>query len=97
VITGAEEVKNWVNDDWRATLPNSFFGQFNSFNDLIHGDLFNSMGRQHHTGAVYLGDSALAEAARYDWRKAAGSGSERKTPSENARKSSAFRGFPCGQ
>jgi len=69
VITGAEVVKNWVNiqgDVWRATLPNSFFGQFNPYNDLIHGDWFNPMGRQHHTGAVYLDDSGLAEAARLD-------------------------------
>jgi hypothetical protein len=28
----------------------------------------------------------------YDWPDAAGSGSERKTPSENAQKSSAFKG-----
>ena len=69
VITGAEEVKNWVNiqgDVWRVTLPNSFFGRFNPYNDLIHGDWFNPMGRQHHTGAVYLDDNSLAEAARLD-------------------------------
>jgi len=69
VITGAEAVRNWVNiqgDVWRVTLPNSFFGQFNPYNDLIHGDWFNAMGRQHHTGAVYLDDNSFAEAATLD-------------------------------
>ena len=36
------------------TLPNSFFGSFNPYSDLIHGDWFNPKGRKHHTGAVYL-------------------------------------------
>ena len=34
VISGAEEVKNWVKvqgDVWQTTLPNSFFGRFNLF------------------------------------------------------------------
>ena len=46
VITGSEEVKNWekVQDGvWKATLPNTFFGGFNPYTDLIHGDWFNPM------------------------------------------------------
>ncbi len=69
VITGAEPVKNWVKvqqDVWKATIPNSFFGGFNPYSDLIHGDWFNPLGRQHHTGAVYLRGNWLAEAASLD-------------------------------
>jgi alpha-N-arabinofuranosidase len=69
VITGAEEVKNWVKvqgDVWKAILPNSFFGAFNPYSDLIHGDWFVPKGRAHHTGAVYLNGDWLAEAASLD-------------------------------
>ena len=69
VITGAERVKNWVKvqpDVWKTTLPNAFFGAFNPYSDLIHGDWFSPLGRQHHTGAVYLRGNWLAEAASLD-------------------------------
>ena len=49
---------------WQATLPNSFFGSFNLYSDLIHGDWFNE-GRKI-TGAVYLNGEWLAEAATLD-------------------------------
>jgi alpha-L-arabinofuranosidase len=66
VITGAEVIKGWarVKDDvWKVSLPNGFFGSFNPFNDVIHGDWFDPKGRVHHTGAVYLNGDWLAEAA----------------------------------
>jgi alpha-L-arabinofuranosidase len=69
VITGSEEARNWLRvqgDTWKMTLPNSFFGAFNPYSDLIHGDWFSPMGRQHHTGAVYLDGNWLAEAASLD-------------------------------
>ena len=68
-IKGSEVVKNWVKvqgDVWKAVLPNSFFGSFNPYSDLIHGDWFNPKGRQHHTGAVYLNGDWLTEAATLD-------------------------------
>jgi len=68
-IKGSEIVRNWVkvqNDTWKATLPNSFFGGFNPYRDLIHGDWFNPKGREHHTGAVYLNGERLVEAAKLD-------------------------------
>ena len=46
------------------TLPNSFFGKFNPYSDLIHGDWFDPKGREHHTGAVYLNGEWLTEAAK---------------------------------
>ena len=48
------------------TLPNGFFGSFNPYSDLIHGDWFESKGRQHHTGAVYLNGDWLTEAAKLE-------------------------------
>ncbi len=66
-IKGSEVVKNWVKvhgDVWKTTLPNSFFGRFNPYADLIHGDWFDPRGRQHHTGAVYVNGEWLTEAAR---------------------------------
>ena len=66
-IKGSEVVKNWVkvqDDVWKVTLPNSFFGSFNPYSDLIHGDWFDPKGRQHHTGAVYLRSDWLTEAAK---------------------------------
>lgn len=65
VITGADEIKNWVQvkgETWKTSLPNSFFGRFNPYSDIIHGDWFNPMGRVHHTGEVYLNGEWLAEA-----------------------------------
>lgn len=68
-IKGSEVVKNWEkvqNDTWKVTLPNTFFGRFNPYSDLIRGDWFDPQGRQHHTGAVYLGGNWLTEAAKLD-------------------------------
>ena len=63
-IKGSEVVKNWVkveNDAWKVILPNTFFGNFNPFNDLIRGDWFDPRKREHHTGAVYLNGAWLIE------------------------------------
>ena len=68
-IKGSEVIKNWVkvrNDTWKVTIPNSFFGSFNPYSDLIHGDWFDPKGRNHHTGAVYLNGDWLTEAAKLD-------------------------------
>ncbi|MEO8738053.1 MAG: right-handed parallel beta-helix repeat-containing protein [Edaphobacter sp.] len=65
-ITGAEPVQNWrkaKNNVWKVILSNSFFGPFNPYSDLIHGDWFDPKGRKHHTGAVYLNGDWFIEAA----------------------------------
>ena len=69
IIKGSEIIKDWQklpNDTWKVTIPNSFFGNFNPYSDLIHGDWFNPKGRDHHTGAVYLQGHWLTEAANRD-------------------------------
>jgi alpha-N-arabinofuranosidase len=66
VITGSEVITGWKkleNDTWTVSIPNSFFGDFNPYNDLIRGDWFIDKGRSHHTGAVYLNGHWLNEAA----------------------------------
>ncbi len=67
-IKGSEIVKNWEkgqNDTWSVKIPNSFFGEFNPYSDLIRGDWFNPTpkDRKYHTGAVYLNGDWLMEAA----------------------------------
>jgi alpha-L-arabinofuranosidase len=68
-IKGSEAVTNWVKvgeDTWKTTIANSFFGSFNPYRDLIHGDWFEPKGRLHHTGAVYLNGDWLREAAKLE-------------------------------
>jgi hypothetical protein len=65
-IKGSEIAKGWEKVDgsvWKVTLPNSLFGSFNPYSDLIRGDWFNNKKRPHHTGAVYLNGDWLVEAA----------------------------------
>ncbi|MDF7822682.1 alpha-L-fucosidase [Pontiellaceae bacterium B12227] len=67
VIKGSEIVTDWKKvegDVWQVVLPNSFFGEFNPFADLISGSWFHRKGRDHHTGAVYLNGRPLTEAAQ---------------------------------
>jgi len=47
-----------------VVIPNSFFGEFNPFDDLIRGDWFIRKDRDVHTAAVYLNGHWLFEAAR---------------------------------
>lgn len=63
VITGWTPVQEGV---WKVKLPNTFFGAFNPYTNLIRGDWFNPRGREHHTGAVYLNGHWLVEAANLE-------------------------------
>ena len=63
-IKGSEVIKGWtkfVGNVWKAAVPNSFFGDYNPYKDIIHGDWFNNQGRVHHTGDVYLNGKSLWE------------------------------------
>jgi alpha-N-arabinofuranosidase len=67
-IKGSEIIKGWQkagNDTWIVKIPNSFFGKFNPYIDLIHGDWFTPTpkDRKYHTGAVYINGDWLMEAA----------------------------------
>ncbi|MBE0659783.1 MAG: right-handed parallel beta-helix repeat-containing protein [Bryobacteraceae bacterium] len=68
-IKGSEIVKDWKpfkGTAWKATLPSSFFGNYNPYRDLIEGDWFTSKGRPHHTGEVYINGKALYEVQRME-------------------------------
>ena len=68
-IKGSEIVTGWKKDKsgiWIVTLPNSFFGGHNPFNELIWGDWFDNYERDHHTAEVYLNDVSLYEVASKD-------------------------------
>jgi hypothetical protein len=63
-IKGSEIAKGWkqfLPGVWKLTIPNSFFGAYNPYKDLIRGDWFTDKGRPHHTGDVYLNGKALYE------------------------------------
>ncbi len=63
-IKGSEIINNWqpVKDNvWKVTIPNSFFGSFNPYQDTIWGDWFGNKGRIHHTGEVYLNGKSFYE------------------------------------
>jgi alpha-N-arabinofuranosidase len=64
VIKGSEIVKGWEKvqgGTWKVVLPNTQFGSFNPFNDLIRGDWYRNNGNKIHTGAVYLNGHWLDE------------------------------------
>lgn len=64
-IKGSERVVGWKRERkgkgvWKVVLPNSFFGNYNPFNERLYGDWLWSK-RIHHTGDVYLNDVSLYE------------------------------------
>lgn len=68
-ITGSDRVTGWTRaggDAWKVTLPNTYFGRFNPYREVLHGDWFDPRGRVHHPGAVYLDDNGFTEAASLD-------------------------------
>ena len=70
IIKGSEIVKNWtVLEDkltWFCKIENSFFKDYNPYTDIIYGDWFDRLGRDNHTGEVYLNESPLNEAVSLD-------------------------------
>ncbi len=64
VITGSEPVKGWVkvqNNTWKVTLPNSFFGDTNPFDEQIYGSWYRGKGLPNHTGFVILNGQRMRE------------------------------------
>ena len=58
IITGWSKEKNGV---WKVVIPNSFFGDYNPYQELIHGDWFIDNDRVHHTGEVFINGKSLYE------------------------------------
>lgn len=70
-LKGSELIKKWTKEKkgkgvWKVVLPNSFFGSYNPYADLIFGDWFSNHGQDHHTGDVYLNDVSLYETTGVD-------------------------------
>ncbi|MBT3192969.1 MAG: DUF1565 domain-containing protein [Verrucomicrobia bacterium] len=68
VIKGSEVVTGWEkvqNDTWKVVLPNSFFGDFNPYSDVIGGEWYLTPRKHrfdHLTGMVYLNGEWIDEA-----------------------------------
>ncbi len=64
VITGAEVLKGWKREDgiWRVSVDNSIFGAYNPYTTYVYGDWYFA-GKSKHTGAVFLNDRMMYEAA----------------------------------
>ena len=68
-IKGSERISNWTKEKdgvWKVTIPNTFFGDYNPYTDLIYGDWFDGIGREHHTGEVFLNNKSLYEKETLD-------------------------------
>ncbi|MFV0533081.1 MAG: right-handed parallel beta-helix repeat-containing protein [Cumulibacter sp.] len=70
VIKGSERVTAWqhvADGVWSATIPRSFFGEFNPFTAPIAGDwLVTPLEAPKHLGEVYLNGEALDEVDNID-------------------------------
>jgi len=78
VVKGSEQVTGWEkveNETWKVTLPNRYFGSFNPYRDLIHGDWYEAR-QPYHTGAVYVDGHWLREAPRKAYLIASGAAEE---------------------
>jgi alpha-L-arabinofuranosidase len=68
VITGSESFAAWVgtgDDLWHLVIPNSYFGSFNPYAEVVHGDWFDGLERVHRRGNVYLDGVWLPEVTSY--------------------------------
>lgn len=68
-IKGSEVITGWKkfdNDTWEVKIPNSFFGKFNPYKEIIKGDWLvpTPKDRKYLRGAVYLNGDWLMEAAK---------------------------------
>jgi len=65
-IRGSELITGWKRfkgNTWKVSIPNTFFGNYNPYTDIIEGDWFTDHGRIHHTGEVYLNGNSGYESS----------------------------------
>ena len=62
-IKGSEQITNWTRekktDIWKVTLPNSWFGDFNPYSDILGGDWLYVTQPYITLGEVYLNNKSL--------------------------------------
>ncbi|MBO5623925.1 MAG: DUF1565 domain-containing protein, partial [Butyrivibrio sp.] len=63
VITGAERLTGWEKFEniWRVRIPNSFFGDYNPYTDVVFGDWFFASLNNPHTGEIYIDNRSMYE------------------------------------
>jgi alpha-L-arabinofuranosidase len=70
VIKGSERIQGWAplaGTVWKVTLPNSFFGDYNPYKEILSGDWFMyTPGVIRHPGEVYLNGVSFYEADSLD-------------------------------
>ena len=67
-IKGSEVLQGWKKEKdgvWKITVPNSFFGDYNSCKDLVHGDWCDNFGKNH-TADLFLNGKSLYEMENID-------------------------------
>jgi alpha-N-arabinofuranosidase len=65
VISGAEVITDWVKVEgsvYKTVLPNTFFGDFNPYKEVVWGDWFLTRDREFHLGEVYINGKSMFEA-----------------------------------
>lgn len=63
-IKGSEIITGWKKEKpgvWKVVIRNTFFGDYNPYQDSVFGDWFYRKGRIHHTGEVFLNGKSLFE------------------------------------
>jgi hypothetical protein len=70
VIKGSERIQGWELVEgtvWKVTLPNTFFGDYNPYKEILSGDWFMyTPGIYRHPGEVYLNGVSFYEADSLD-------------------------------
>jgi alpha-L-arabinofuranosidase len=69
VITGAKIITDWTKVEGsvhKAVIPNSYFGDFNPYKEIVWGDWFKSLNRTFHLGEVYINGKSLFEVTNLD-------------------------------
>lgn len=65
VISGAEQITDWEKVEgtvYKAVIPNSLFGDYNPYKELVWGDWFDTLEREFHLGEVYINGKSMFEA-----------------------------------
>jgi len=67
-IKGSEVLQGWKKEKdgvWKVIVPNSFFGDYNSCKDMVHGDWCDNFGKNH-TADLFLNGKSLYEMENID-------------------------------